>query len=77
MSSAPKEHVARHLAVSPASSVVMIDIPFLPGLARRFVLPMIGAVRVDVFLGAAHLLFLPVWVLQFPLASRQLPQGLV
>jgi hypothetical protein len=30
-----------------------------------------------VFLGAAHLLFLPVWVLQFPLASMELPRGLV
>ena len=73
MSSTPKEPIARHLTVSPASSVVMIDTPFLPALARRFLLPMIGAALVDVFLGAAHLLFLPVWVLQFPLASMQLP----
>ena len=72
MSSTPKEPIARHLAVCSASSVVMIDIPFLL-CSGRLVPPMIGAARVDVFLGAAHLLFLPVWVLQFPLASMQLP----
>ena len=40
-------------------------------------LPRIGAALVDFFLGAADLPFLPVWVLHFPLASMQLPYGLV
>ena len=68
MSSAPKEHVARHLAV-------LIDIPFLPCSGTPVCAPMMALHWSIVFLGAAHLLFLPVWVLQFPLASMQLPRA--